>query len=75
MLLPKLNSAIRAADTVSINFHVGNLIPINVAVQKTSLLEALKDAFPDRGETGLTLTSEGAITRADYSNDRHVHDG
>jgi hypothetical protein len=61
--LPQLNSAIRAADNVRIGFNLANHHPIRVVVQKSSMLEALKEAFPDKGETGLFLNAEGYLMK------------
>lgn len=63
MKLPQLNSAIRAADNVRICFNLANQHPIQVVVQKSSMLDALKEAFPDRGETGLFLNADGFLMR------------
>jgi hypothetical protein len=59
--LPQLNSAIRDADAVRIGFNLVGRHPIVVVVQKTSMLEALKGAFPDRGETGMYLRDDGFL--------------
>lgn len=50
MKLGKLNAAIDAAPTVFANTRFGP-----VALQKGSFKDALKRAFPDRGETNLKL--------------------
>lgn len=63
MKLPQLNSAIRAADNVRISFHLLNEHPIDVVVQKASILDALKGVFPDRGETGMFLNTDGFLMR------------
>jgi hypothetical protein len=63
MKLPKLNGLIRAAENAKIAFRVGPAgTVIHINVQKSSLLEQLAEAFPDKGETGLTLNSEGFLT-------------
>lgn len=64
MKLGALNAAIRDAEKVSVFFNAGGRVPLAVAVQKTSLIEALKDAFPEgrAHETGLALTEGGFLT-------------
>lgn len=59
MKLGPLNSAIRAAEIVQIQTQL--LGPL--AVQKTPLLEALRNKFPEgRGaETGLRLTANNLL--------------
>lgn len=58
MQLSKLNSAIREADVVKARFAFGA-----VALQKTSLLEALKAHFDGQrtAETGLFITADGYL--------------
>jgi hypothetical protein len=58
MKLGPLNSAIRAAPVVLIRSRIGS-----IAVQKTSLLDALKSTFTEgRGqETNLELTSDNHL--------------
>lgn len=58
MKLGKLNAAIRAADAVRVRFSWGG-----VALQKGSLIEALRDHYGSKGaETMLTLTDDGFLT-------------
>ena len=62
MKLGPLRSAIRAADTVRVNFTLGGKV-INAAFQKGPLLQGLGDAFNNErsAETGLELTPEGYL--------------
>lgn len=58
MKLGALNTAIKAADNVKVEFSFGS-----VALQKTSLMDALKTHFTDgrSQETNLTITPEGYL--------------
>lgn len=63
MKLRKLNGAIRAAPYVQIAFRVGSPpLVLHVVLQKTVLLDKLKGAFPEGGETGLMLDGNGFLT-------------
>lgn len=63
MQLSKLNSAIREADVVKARFAFGA-----VALQKTSLLEALKAHFGGQrtAETGLAIVEGGYLQFTSY---------
>lgn len=64
MILRKLNGAIRAHEGAPrIYVNVGGIVPLHVGVQKTSLLDELAKAFPDGGETGLWLSSQGWLMK------------
>lgn len=64
MKLRNLNGAIRNADTVRINFNAGGQTPLLVAVQKTSLLEALAKTYPTPvTETGLWVSAQGWLMK------------
>lgn len=66
MTLRELKSAIRnMPGNPKIRFHAGNLVPLCVAVQKGSLLEALDGAFSGgrSTETNLYIREDGFISR------------
>jgi hypothetical protein len=62
--LGPLNSAIRDAEKVSIYFNAGGRVPLMVPVQKTGLIDALREAFPlgRAQETGLCIRDDGCLT-------------
>ena len=59
--LPKLNAAIRAAPELRICFN--STVVLDVVITKQSAIQALSEAFPDKGETGMAVTEEGYLTR------------
>jgi hypothetical protein len=73
MKLGELNSAIRAAENLHVQFKApdsGNML--SVALQKSSLLEAIKTEYADAGrstETGFCIEPDGRLALEEEEND------